>query len=177
MKILFLTSRFPYPPFRGDKLRVFNLIKELSKDNEIVVASFAEPEDGIRQRVGSSRAAELVLHFVDGLNWCAVDGDKHIARPDACRHRTTPLRHIGGGDPFRTRFPQDAVLELVRRRAHRDIQRAKAQEDSHQGEEAPASQRTPLRSLGLIFHWFTAIWGTLRGLQTLYPRALTRIWS
>lgn len=46
MKILFLTSRFPYPPFRGDKLRVFNLIKELSKDNEVVVASFAEPEDG-----------------------------------------------------------------------------------------------------------------------------------
>lgn len=46
MKILFLTSRFPYPPFRGDKLRVFNLIKELSKDHEIVVASFADPEDG-----------------------------------------------------------------------------------------------------------------------------------
>ena len=63
----------------------------------------------------------------------------------------------------------DAVLELVRRRAYRDIQRAKAQEDTHEGEEAPASQRTPLRSMGLIFHWFTTMWGTLLRLQTLYP--------
>ncbi len=46
MKILFLTSRFPYPPFRGDKLRVFNLIREMSKKHEIVLATFAEPEDG-----------------------------------------------------------------------------------------------------------------------------------
>lgn len=46
MKILFLTSRFPYPPFRGDKLRVFNLIRELSKNHEIVLATFAEPDDG-----------------------------------------------------------------------------------------------------------------------------------
>ncbi len=46
MKILFLTSRFPYPPIRGDKLRVFNLIRELSKDHEIVLATFADPDDG-----------------------------------------------------------------------------------------------------------------------------------
>jgi polysaccharide biosynthesis protein PslH len=46
MKILFLTSRFPYPPVRGDKIRVFNLIRELSKNHEIVLATFAEPDDG-----------------------------------------------------------------------------------------------------------------------------------
>ena len=46
VKILFITSRFPYPPFRGDKIRVFNLIKELSRDHEIVLATFADPDDG-----------------------------------------------------------------------------------------------------------------------------------
>ncbi len=46
MKILFITTRFPYPPFRGDKLRVFNLVKELSRDHEVVLATFAEADDG-----------------------------------------------------------------------------------------------------------------------------------
>lgn len=46
MKILFLTSRFPYPPVRGDKIRMFNFIRELSKNHEIVLATFAEPDDG-----------------------------------------------------------------------------------------------------------------------------------
>jgi sugar transferase (PEP-CTERM/EpsH1 system associated) len=33
MNILFLCSRFPYPPNRGDKLRAFNIIRELSSAN------------------------------------------------------------------------------------------------------------------------------------------------
>ena len=42
MKILFLTSRFPFPPHRGDKLHVFNLIKNLSQSHEIVLLSFCQ---------------------------------------------------------------------------------------------------------------------------------------
>lgn len=42
MKILFLTSRIPYPPYRGDKLKIYNLIRSLSKDNEIILLSFIE---------------------------------------------------------------------------------------------------------------------------------------
>lgn len=40
MKILFLTSRLPYPPNRGDKLRVFNFLKRLSKNHSITLLSF-----------------------------------------------------------------------------------------------------------------------------------------
>jgi len=40
MRILFLTSRFPYPPFRGDKLKIYNLIRELSDRNEVSLLSF-----------------------------------------------------------------------------------------------------------------------------------------
>lgn len=36
MKILFLTSRLPYPPDRGDRLRVFNFLKNLKKTDYAV---------------------------------------------------------------------------------------------------------------------------------------------
>lgn len=42
MKILFITSRLPYPPYGGDKVRVFNFIKYLSKRHSITLVSFIE---------------------------------------------------------------------------------------------------------------------------------------
>ncbi|MBI1804268.1 MAG: glycosyltransferase [Ignavibacteriae bacterium] len=42
MRILFLTSRLPYPPYRGDKLRTWNLIKQISKKHEITLLSFIQ---------------------------------------------------------------------------------------------------------------------------------------
>ncbi len=130
----------------------------------------AEAQHGIGQRIGlASAPARAACTASTRLDRRAVDGDKHIARPNACRHRTAASCNISGGYPFRSRFPQHAILELVRRRANSDIQRAKAQQDANQGEETPASQRTPLRSMDLVLHWFTAMWGTPVRLQTLYP--------
>lgn len=40
MKILFLSSWFPYPPINGAKIRIYNLIRELAKKHEIVLLSF-----------------------------------------------------------------------------------------------------------------------------------------
>ena len=40
MKILVVTPRIPFPPFRGDKLRIYSIIKTLSKKNEVKVVSF-----------------------------------------------------------------------------------------------------------------------------------------
>lgn len=42
MNILFLTSRFPFPPIGGDRLRPYWFIKELSKKHKIHLLSFAE---------------------------------------------------------------------------------------------------------------------------------------
>ena len=42
MKIIYLTSRFPYPINKGDKLRSYNQIKELSKSHEIHLVSLSE---------------------------------------------------------------------------------------------------------------------------------------
>lgn len=45
MKLLFLTSRLPYPPFRGDKLHLLNILKPLSHRHEIVLVSFIQKEE------------------------------------------------------------------------------------------------------------------------------------
>jgi len=42
MKIIYLTSRFPYPINKGDKLRSYYQIKELSKSHEIHLISLSE---------------------------------------------------------------------------------------------------------------------------------------
>lgn len=40
MKILFITPNIPYPPFRGDRLRAFNIINFFAKGNEIKIITF-----------------------------------------------------------------------------------------------------------------------------------------
>ncbi len=42
MRILFLSRWFPYPPDNGTKIRVFNLIKQLSRRHEITLLSFSQ---------------------------------------------------------------------------------------------------------------------------------------
>ena len=42
MRILFLTSRFPYPLEKGDKLRAFHQLKELGKNHEMILASVSD---------------------------------------------------------------------------------------------------------------------------------------
>ncbi|MEW6702257.1 MAG: hypothetical protein AB1298_06015, partial [Bacteroidota bacterium] len=42
MKLLIITPRIPYPPFRGDKLKIFNLAKVLAKTNSVTILTFHE---------------------------------------------------------------------------------------------------------------------------------------
>lgn len=44
MKIFIITSRFPYPIDKGDKLRIYHQIKHLSKKNEIFLYSLNDEE-------------------------------------------------------------------------------------------------------------------------------------
>jgi sugar transferase (PEP-CTERM/EpsH1 system associated) len=45
LNILFLANRFPYPPFRGDKLKIYNLTKRLSKNHNLYLVTFYESRD------------------------------------------------------------------------------------------------------------------------------------
>lgn len=47
MKILFLANRVPYPPFRGDKLKIYNLAKRLCGKHELHLLTFAQSEEDL----------------------------------------------------------------------------------------------------------------------------------
>ncbi|HCD66946.1 MAG TPA: hypothetical protein DEQ56_00560 [Bacteroidetes bacterium] len=42
MNILFLANRFPYPPFRGDKLKIYNLTRRLAQKHNLFLVTFYE---------------------------------------------------------------------------------------------------------------------------------------
>ncbi|HRP92837.1 MAG TPA: glycosyltransferase [Ignavibacteriaceae bacterium] len=44
MKILIITPRIPYPPYRGDKLKIFNISRILSKTNDVHIVTFYRNE-------------------------------------------------------------------------------------------------------------------------------------
>jgi len=48
VKILFITPRLPYPPYKGDKLRAYQQIKYLSKNHSLTLVSFIESKDELR---------------------------------------------------------------------------------------------------------------------------------
>jgi glycosyltransferase involved in cell wall biosynthesis len=60
-RILFLTTRFPYPPIGGDKLKAFNLLKILSKhyDVKLIAWSFYELPDNSYLEVVKSLGVEV----------------------------------------------------------------------------------------------------------------------
>lgn len=41
MKLLFLSTWFPYPPDNGSKLRVYHLLRSLAERHEVTLLSFA----------------------------------------------------------------------------------------------------------------------------------------
>lgn len=48
MKILFIANRFPYPPFRGDKLKIYNLCKRISARHELHLICFTEQQSDLQ---------------------------------------------------------------------------------------------------------------------------------
>ncbi|GAB6283125.1 MAG: glycosyltransferase [Ignavibacterium sp.] len=47
MKILIITPRIPYPPYRGDKLKIYNIAKILSERNSVTVLTFFENSESL----------------------------------------------------------------------------------------------------------------------------------
>jgi sugar transferase (PEP-CTERM/EpsH1 system associated) len=68
MKILFVANRVPYPPFRGDKLKIFNLARRLAKHHEIHLITFAESAE---DHTYKSKLEEIFkeVHFVNLPIW------------------------------------------------------------------------------------------------------------
>ncbi|MDC0580044.1 glycosyltransferase [Bacteroidia bacterium] len=45
MNILFVANRFPFPPHRGDKLKIYNLTRRLAKTHTLYLVTFYEKRD------------------------------------------------------------------------------------------------------------------------------------
>ncbi|MEK6565214.1 MAG: glycosyl transferase family 1, partial [Bacteroidota bacterium] len=71
MKILFLTSRVPYPPHRGDKLKIWNLMKELSARHSIILITFVASRHELQWKKHLSEVCEEI-HFVHLPVWHSV---------------------------------------------------------------------------------------------------------
>ncbi|MCY4402763.1 MAG: TIGR03087 family PEP-CTERM/XrtA system glycosyltransferase [Candidatus Poribacteria bacterium] len=62
MRILFLSLRCPYPPHRGDRIRSYHFIKQLSKRHDITSVFFAESDSDIE-------AVEHLQPFCERVEW------------------------------------------------------------------------------------------------------------
>jgi len=68
MRILFVANRVPYPPFRGDKLKIYNLAKRLTVNHELHIITFAESEEDF-QYVSELQKIFNQVHIVRLPKW------------------------------------------------------------------------------------------------------------
>lgn len=68
MRILFLANRVPYPPFRGDKLKIFNLAKRLCAQHELHLLTFAQSEEDWTYKEELEKIFTTV-EFIDLPKW------------------------------------------------------------------------------------------------------------
>lgn len=68
MKILFLANRTPYPPYRGDKLKIFNLARRLNKKHELHLLTFAQSQEDLGYREELEKVFHKV-HFIYLPQW------------------------------------------------------------------------------------------------------------
>lgn len=59
MNILFIANRFPYPPYRGDKLKIFNIAKRLCDKHKLFLITFIQDKNDIQY------VSVLKNYFVD----------------------------------------------------------------------------------------------------------------
>ena len=79
MKILFISSWFPYPPNNGSRIRIFNLIKQLSKEHDITLLSFSHEGEVAEDRMAVMRqycqSVDVVsLKSFEPTHWKALLG-------------------------------------------------------------------------------------------------------
>ena len=63
MKILVLSSRFPLPLEKGDKLRIFHQIKYLAQHHEVILISLTEPHFDLQWVHEMEQICSKVYHF------------------------------------------------------------------------------------------------------------------
>jgi len=68
MKLLFLANRVPYPPYRGDKLKIFNLARRLKDRHELHLLTFAQSAEDLKYKAELEKIFTEV-HFIYLPKW------------------------------------------------------------------------------------------------------------
>ena len=63
MNILIITPRIPYPPYRGDKLKIYNIGKQLLKNNAVTIITFLRNKKQLEE-IGELRALNFNVLFI-----------------------------------------------------------------------------------------------------------------
>ncbi len=71
MKLLFLANRIPFPPYRGDKLKIYNLAKRLCKHHELHLLTFTETEED-KAYGDALREIFTTVHLVHRPKWLSA---------------------------------------------------------------------------------------------------------
>ena len=95
-ELLFLAHRIPYPPNKGDKLRSFNLLKQLGRYYRVHVGAFIDDEDDWRH--------------VDAVKALA-GGDTFFAQLTPWRAKLRSLPALLGESPLCLPYYRDASLQ------------------------------------------------------------------
>ncbi len=63
VKVLFLANRIPFPPFRGDKLKIYNLARRLAVDHTLYLVTFVQEKEELKYRKELEKIFDEV-HFI-----------------------------------------------------------------------------------------------------------------
>ncbi len=95
MRILFLCHRFPFPPNRGGKIRPFQMIRHLSQQHSVVVASLAHTEQELRDGARlKDHCAEVIAEVLpSSVRWRQAVGALATRTPASVAYfSSAPLR-------------------------------------------------------------------------------------
>jgi polysaccharide biosynthesis protein PslH len=71
LKLLFFANRIPYPPYRGDKLKIYNLAKRLKGRHELHLLTFAQTKEDLKYKAELEQIFTKV-HLVYLPKWRSV---------------------------------------------------------------------------------------------------------
>lgn len=97
MKVLFLTSRLPYPPDRGDRLRAFHFLRHFAQEHEVTLVSFI--------------ASEAERPFLDSLRpYCHA---LHTVQLSPFRSALTVGLNLWRGDPLQALYYRSTEMQTL----------------------------------------------------------------
>lgn len=97
MKLIFLTSRLPYPPDRGDRVRTYNFLRQFSREHDVTLLSFIANEN---ERLLANELAP----------YCE---EMHLVRLPQWKSAATAALNIWRDAPLQTLFYRSRQMGMV----------------------------------------------------------------